>query len=545
MNEEYNNNGLNGAEAGNAEANAERLNAPASQPSAEEKTVAEEKPAAEPTVQAQPAGELKYESYAEKNGQTWAPQGGQTVYSRPMYSQPQQQPYAQPQQPYAQPQQPDGQYAPYGQPAYRAPYTAPNPEPKKKEKKEKRKGGSAFGYALLFSLIFSLLFSAVSGGIVYSVLRSDVALQSGQDSVSPSAGGNSVIFEAVDSESNPNASSVGNTTAVSSVVDKVASCVVEITTEAVVNDYYYGRYVASGAGSGVVITSDGYIVTNNHVIDGAETITVMLKDGTKYEAKLIGTDAQTDIAVIKVEATGLNAAVTGDSSKLVVGEMAVAIGNPLGQLGGTVTDGIISALDREITIDDETMTLIQTNAAVNPGNSGGGLFNINGELIGIVNAKNSGSEIEGLGFAIPINTVKDTVSQLIEHGYVRGRAVLGINARDILTASDAWTYRVSEYGVYVTGVHNGDFKVGDRLVAIDTNTVSSMADVKKMLKKYAIGDEVTVTVSRDGRMVDLKVTLIESTPVTEEETQPAQTQPSNGGGSIFPGGDIWRDFFGW
>ncbi|WP_442879300.1 S1C family serine protease, partial [Anaerorhabdus sp.] len=241
---------------------------------------------------------------------------------------------------------------------------------------------------------------------------------------------------------NTNTNSSLNNTALSSdnlslqdIIQKAQPSVVEIRTETVSNNFLLQEYVSEGAGSGVIITSDGYIVTNNHVIDNASTINVTLSDGTSYPATLIGKDAATDLAVIKIEATNLTMAVLGNSDGISVGDTVVAIGNPLGRLGGSATDGIISALDREITIDNETMTLLQTNAAVNPGNSGGGLFNSRGELIGIVNAKSSGSDIEGLGFAIPVNDVKTVAEQLINDGYVSNRASMGVYLSEVTQAT--------------------------------------------------------------------------------------------------------------
>ena len=192
--------------------------------------------------------------------------------------------------------------------------------------------------------------------------------------------------------------------------------VVEIYTESLVTDWFMRQYITEGAGSGVIISLDGYIVTNNHVIEKSTKITVQLNNGEEYDAELIGRDVKTDLAVLKINAKGLKPAKWGDSSELIVGELAVAIGNPLGKLGGTVTEGIISALSREINIDRHVMTLMQTTAAVNPGNSGGGLFNDKGELIGIVNAKFIGSDIEGIGFAIPADLAKEVVERLIKGG---------------------------------------------------------------------------------------------------------------------------------
>ncbi|MCR5482109.1 MAG: trypsin-like peptidase domain-containing protein, partial [Clostridia bacterium] len=196
------------------------------------------------------------------------------------------------------------------------------------------------------------------------------------------------------------------------VIALAANSVVEITTEQVVNDSWMQQYVSEGAGSGVIISADGYIVTNNHVISGASKISVKLKNGKTYDAEVVGADTQTDVAVIKINESKLTAAVFGDSDKLQVGDLAVAIGNPLGQLGGTATEGIISALDRTLTIEGRQMTLLQTSASVNPGNSGGGLFNGKGQLIGMVVAKSAGSNVEGLGFAIPVNNVKTVANQL-------------------------------------------------------------------------------------------------------------------------------------
>ena len=225
----------------------------------------------------------------------------------------------------------------------------------------------------------------------------------------------------------------------------------------------------TGAGSGVIISEDGYLITNNHVINGASTIQVRTSDGTTYDAVLVGTDSKTDVAVLKINASGLRPVTFGDSDNLNVGETAVAIGNPLGELGGTVTNGIISAKDRSITLDNQQMTLLQTNAAINPGNSGGGLFNSRGELIGMVVAKSSGSDVEGLGFAIPSNLVSKIAQELIANGYVTGRPALGVTVLSIENAQTAMQYGVSSLGVYITDVESGSaadkagLQAGDRM----------------------------------------------------------------------------------
>lgn len=287
-----------------------------------------------------------------------------------------------------------------------------------------------------------------------------------------------------------------------SVASMTMDSVVEITTETVTTGNFLGQYVATGAGSGVIVREDGLIVTNNHVIDGASTIIVRLRSGEEYEATLLGTDAESDIALLRIDATDLSAAVMGDSSSMLVGDEVIAIGNPLGSLGGTVTNGIISALERQITIDGETMTLLQTNAAINPGNSGGGLFNMAGELIGVVNAKSSGEDIEGLGFAIPINTAKPIMEDLLNYGYVRGKVKLGVTLLDIYSDSYVRYYGVPVQGTYVSEVtENGDaakagLQSGDRILSVNGTAIDSSVDVSDAVKDSSVGDKIVLRIER-------------------------------------------------
>ena len=301
---------------------------------------------------------------------------------------------------------------------------------------------------------------------------------------------------------------------IKSVVDQCANSVVEIQTESVTNGSNpFQQYVSSGAGSGVILTQDGYIVTNHHVIEDANSITVRTRSGDEYNASLVGSDEQSDLAVLKIDATGLTPAVLGDSTTLEVGDLAIAIGNPLGELGGSVTSGIISALDREMTIDGQTMTLLQTDAAVNPGNSGGGLFNANGDLIGIVNAKSSGENVEGIGFAIPISTASDIIDELIANGEVTSRPTLGVslyNVEDEMTASQLG---VDSTGVYIVQIvdggaaDNAGLRSGDRIVSVDGSEVSSASDVRAALNKHKIGESISITVERNGQTQDFDVAL--------------------------------------
>lgn len=300
---------------------------------------------------------------------------------------------------------------------------------------------------------------------------------------------------------------------VSDIVEKCKDSVVEITTESVSSgNSIFGQYVSQGAGSGVIISKDGYIVTNNHVVSGATSLKVTTTDGTEYDASVVGKDSQTDLAVIKVDANNLQAATLGDSDILQVGDPAIAIGNPLGELGGTVTTGIISATDRQITIDDETMTLLQTDAAINPGNSGGGLFNADGNLIGIVNAKESSTGIEGLGFAIPITPAQDIITELMQNGSVTSRPALNVSLYDY-TSNNQSQYSKYEDGCYIVQiVKNGaadkaGLKQNDRILSFDGEQIQSTSDVKNVLKKHKIGDTVKMVVERDSKKVTVEITL--------------------------------------
>ncbi len=300
---------------------------------------------------------------------------------------------------------------------------------------------------------------------------------------------------------------------VSDIVEKCKDSVVEITTESASSgNSIFGQYVSQGAGSGVIISKDGYIVTNNHVVSGATSLKVTTTDGTEYDASVVGKDSQTDLAVIKVDANNLQAATLGDSDILQVGDPAIAIGNPLGELGGTVTTGIISATDRQITIDDETMALLQTDAAINPGNSGGGLFNADGNLIGIVNAKESSTGIEGLGFAIPITPAQDIITELMQNGSVTSRPALNVSLYDY-TSNNQGQYSKYEDGCYIVQiVKNGaadkaGLKQNDRILSFDSEQIQSTSDVKNVLKKHKIGDTIKMVVERDSKKITVEITL--------------------------------------
>ncbi len=275
----------------------------------------------------------------------------------------------------------------------------------------------------------------------------------------------------------------------------------------------------TSSGTGIIMSPDGYVITNHHVITGALVISVLTNDNQEYEAALVGSDEMSDLAVLKIDARGLQAAEFGDSSKLRVGDSVVAIGDPLGvQLRGTMTNGIISAINRDLTVGDRTMTLIQTNAALNNGNSGGPLINCYGQVIGINTVKMSSyytatASVEGLGFAIPISVAKPIIDELIENGYVAGRPAIGISG-DSLPSYYRTYYRLPD-GVYVTSVNEGSdakakgIREGDIVTAINGERISSIDELNTVKNQYAAGDEVTLTVYRSGTYYEVTVTLID------------------------------------
>lgn len=292
----------------------------------------------------------------------------------------------------------------------------------------------------------------------------------------------------------------GTSNTIADIVQEVADTVVEITTESVTTNSFMQQYVTTGAGSGVIIAGEGFIVTNNHVIEGANTIKVTLRNGDVYDAALVATDILTDVAVVKIDPDGaeLKAATWyTNSDNLKVGQQVIAIGNPLGSLGGTVTEGIISALGREISVDGIKMTLLQTSAAINPGNSGGGLFDMNGRLVAIVNAKSSGTGIEGLGFAIPGGTAQSVASQLIESGKVAGRKNAGIEVEYVTNAASLSNYGLGAEGVYISAVPDGsNFKVWDYIYSVNGVEISSIGGYLSEINSLQVGETVTITVYR-------------------------------------------------
>lgn len=426
--------------------------------------------------------------------------------------------------------------------------TAPNHSanakpPKAKKPKKQRKPISRGGIAIALAVTMVFSCGLGFGGGYFA------------NKVNTSTSGSLNITKTSNSGTTTTASSTSKANSTSEIVKKTADSVVEISTESVVTGSFAQQYVQQGAGSGVIISQDGYILTNNHVINGANSVKVRLRDSTEYDATIIGSDSDNDIALLKVSATGLSPATFGDSNSLAVGDYVVAIGNPLGELGGTVTDGIISALARKVTIEDTQMTLLQTNAQVNPGNSGGGLFNANGELVGIVNAKQSATEVEGIAFAIPINNVLDILSDLKEYGYVTGKVDLGIDFTDITSDETAFYYGVNQTGCYVLSVDSGSnaekagVTRGDLVTKVNDTDVSSSSDITTALEKAEVGDTVTFTVSRRGTSKTISFVLEEYVPAVSNSqiTNGSQKSTTPTSDSENSSGDdsIWSQMFGW
>ena len=376
--------------------------------------------------------------------------------------------------------------------------TAEAPERAPKKKKEPvyvtRK-------AFAVTLILCMVISAAVGAGAYALAMSHF--------------GGAVIDKTITTTNYNLAQATGSELSVQEIIAKNENSVVAISTESVSTDTWLRQYVTKGAGSGVIYSEDGYIITNNHVIEDASTIKVTLYDGSSYDATLVATDEQTDLAVIKIDQKGLTPVTIGTMDNLNVGDLVVAIGNPLGTLSGTATEGIISALEREITLDGKTMTLIQTSASINPGNSGGGLFDQYGNLIGIVVAKSSGSDVEGLGFAIPCDKVSTVVKSLIENGYVEGRPAAGITIVDLTSAQKAMQYGVSITGVYiqeVTGENakKAGLKAGDLIYYVDDVKITDSSTLLNTIQSHQVGDTVEFTIVRDNEIKKFNVKLQDS-----------------------------------
>ena len=416
------------------------------------------------------------------------------------------------------------------------PIPAPVPEAPPVQKKRGRAG------FLAAALGFSLLGSALGAG---GVLLAEHLTNNAEPVTSTDSSNVSYLLQAQRESTRLETVAIktGELMTAAEVYAANVGSTVGITTSITTN--YWGYTTTSAAsGSGFIITGDGYILTNYHVIEDASAITVSLYDGGSYEATLIGYDESNDIAVLKIEAEGLSPVILGDSDDLNVGDSVVAIGNPLGELTFSLTAGTISAKDREVTMESNvTMNLMQTDCAINSGNSGGALFNMYGEVIGITNAKYSSSssgeaEIDNIGFAIPINSIMDIVESIIEKGYI-AKPYIGITVSDVSTQSQMFGVPA---GAAVQAISSGSpaeeagLQYGDVITAVNGTEITGSSGLKELVGNAQIGDIFTLTVYRQGETLEMTLTVgeqIQSALANEESQQSQQSSQSSQGG--FPG----------
>ena len=383
------------------------------------------------------------------------------------------------------------------EPAHAAPTGPSHSRPK--EKKYVTKG--ALIACMILTMILSSLLGAFISGAYFGRITSDGRAARDDSQLSQLDLGDAT----------------GSDLTVAQIVDKNENAVVEILMSGTQQNMWGQMQLVQGAGSGVIVREDGYIATNYHVIQGATKVQVTLHNGDSYSARIIGSDPANDIAVIKIDAKDLTVATIGDSSTVDVGDLAVAIGNPLGQLGGTATTGIISALDRTLDVEGTTLTLMQTDAAINGGNSGGGLFNSKGELIGIVESKASAVGVEGLAFALPINTVSPIINNFIENGgnvqAAEATPAVGVVISDV-SEENAQYYGLESAGVYIAQVTGENamkagFQAEDRIVSFNGKQISNSNEFITLVRKCKVGDTVTIVVSRKGQQIEIKTVLEE------------------------------------
>ena len=413
-----------------------------------------------------------------------------------------------------------------------------------------KKNGSSKIVAL--ALCFSLLGGAIGTGGTYFALKdnsaaspSSVSEQQTQSDAknepvllsTPKSADNSTVSAA------DTASDEGKMTA-AEVYKVNVNSTVGITTS--INTNYFGyKTTAAASGSGFIISSDGYIVTNHHVIDDANKITVTLYDGKKYEGELVGSDESNDIAVVKIDAQGLTPVKLGSSGELNVGDEVAAIGNPLGELTFSLTKGVVSALDRTITAENTTMSLIQTDAAINAGNSGGALFNMKGEVVGVTNAKYSSSgmgtaSIDNIGFAIPIDNVKSIINSLIKNGYAAS-PYIGVGVAVSSAQSESEVSGAVIKKVYDDSpAQQAGIKEGDIITEVNGKKIKNGSELTSYVKTTSKGDKMICKVDRDGTTLEVTITVDEKESASQSD-QSTQERSKNSSGGI-DGYDIFGNF---
>lgn len=363
-------------------------------------------------------------------------------------------------------------------------------------------------------VVFVLLVNVITINLGFKWIAHNYSDEQTEDEVSPKVP-TITIVQVQDATVSSGESTEQKPLSKNEVWQKVKDTAVEIKAESLV-DETYGQYKRTVNASGVIVANDSannkyYILTNHHVVTGAQMLTVSLSNGKIFEAEIVGCDVETDLAVISiVSQEALKCASFGVSDNLSVGEDVLTIGNPLGSLGGTASDGIISAVEREVLIDGVRMTLLQTNVAANRGNSGGGLFNMSGNLVGVMNSKYVDEEIEGISFAIPGDTAKDIMVELIAYGYVKGRPDLGL-----VLSEKTRTYFGSIVGSYVIVTdpqNNENIEVNDLIYSVDGKVVSTCNDIKAALSDKEIGEVVKIEISRNRTIIEMYITIVERVP---------------------------------
>ena len=428
----------------------------------------------------------------------------------------------------------------------------PNPEQPEQGGRARKKAAGGGRVAAL--VIAAALLAGVGGGAITAALINDVDVDTVAQSMSNQEGTpasqqqvNEVMLplsSGVDGAPLETTTNTGDKLYTpSEVYANYVDAVVAISVESTVTNVFGQVSSSASSGSGFIITDDGYVATNYHVIADGTHISVMLYDGSSYDATVVGFDASNDVALLKIEASGLKTVAIGDSDRIQVGEQVCAIGNPLGELTFTLTSGYVSALDREINTDGTPINMFQTDAAINPGNSGGPLFDMAGNVIGITTAKYASDEIEGLGFVIPINDVMEIVNDLKMYGRVVGRAYLGVTVSDI---ADASMYNLPQ-GAYIVTVTEGSCAetagiiAGDIVTGIGNEVIESYSDLVAALRDFEAGDTTTITVFQSGAYKELVITFdekpadTEQTTTTQPESNGGYTDPFGFGSSPFPG----------
>ncbi len=455
-----------------------------------------------------------------------------------------------------------GQTQPY---PYACPVDSqPIPPERKKKKRKKRRGIGVLpmlAISLVCALVGGLIGGAIAGGSARNGESQENLLLEQRIEALENAQEKAPQQQAYDAQPAINATQV---------YESNRSSVVGITNGSTSTNVFGQSSSVASSGSGFIIREDGYVVTNYHVVQGAQTLSVTLYNGMEYDAMVVGYDSTMDVALLKIDAPELEAVTVGDSDLLRIGDQVAAIGNPLGELTLTMTVGYVSALDREINTDGIPINMLQTDAAINSGNSGGPLFDMKGNVIGITTAKYSGStssgaSIEGIGFAVPINDAMSVVQDLLELGYVSGRAYLGITAMDMdVQTAEVYSLPV---GAYVNSVVEGGcaqkagLQQGDIILGLGEFEIGSYADLSRALREFEPGEKAELKIYRAGASLTLQV-IFDERPSEEElaqQSQPASPQqpaPNEGSGDEmlpdafddFAGGDVedwFRYFFGW